>query len=149
MQENEIWPYYQMAHPRPRRFSAIFRYKQITEFRFECQSLWWLWSLTTTTKRIRRIVNFIVLANHRVKIKENEISVKYLDLARETKIGVKHESNGYTYCNWRTWNGPLGIKGRIETIPTTALRSARILRRLLETWLVWFGLLGFMAYQPL
>ena len=35
--------------------------------------------------RICRIVNFAVPADHRVKLKESEKRVKYLDLARELK----------------------------------------------------------------
>ena len=86
-------------------------------------------------------MNFAVPANHLVKLKESEKIDKYLDLARELK---------------KLWNvkvtiiviGALGtvpkdlvlgledleIRGRVETIQTTALlRSARILRRVLET----------------
>ena len=88
-------------------------------------------------KRICRIVDFAVLADHRVKLRESEKNDKYLDFARELKKNVEHESDGYTnynYCSWyrdgKTWE----IRERVETIQTTALlRSARILRRVLET----------------
>ena len=56
---------------------------------------------------------------------------------------MKHESDGDTNCNWCTQNShqrlvpggeDLEIRGGVETIQTTALlRSARILRRVLET----------------
>ena len=94
-------------------------------------------------KRICKIVDFAVPAYHRIHLKESEKKDKYLDLVRELK---------------RLWNmkvtiwpiviGTLGtitkgllkgledlkVGGRVETIQTTALlRTARILRRVLET----------------
>ena len=59
---------------------------------------------------------------------------KYLDLARELK-DMEHRGDADTNCNWCAWNSPqkLGkVAGRAETIPTTALKSTRKLRRLLE-----------------
>ena len=53
-------------------------------------------------------MDFVVLADHRVKLKEREKRDKYLDLAREFKI-MKHESDGDTNCNWWTWNNPQNI----------------------------------------
>ena len=47
---------------------------------------------------IIKIVNFAVLANHRVKWKESEKRDKFLDLATELKT-MKHESDGDTNCN--------------------------------------------------
>ena len=44
-------------------------------------------------------VDFAVLAEHRVKLKESEKKDKYLALARELKKTVEHESDGYTNCN--------------------------------------------------
>ena len=49
-------------------------------------------------------MDFAVLADHRVKIEENEKRDKYLDLARELKKAVEHESNNVTNCNWNVWN---------------------------------------------
>ena len=88
-------------------------------------------------------MDFAVPSDHRIKLKESEKKDRYLDLAKELK---------------KLWNmkgtfvpimiGALGtvtevlVKGlddlevgrRMETIQTTALlRSARILRRVLET----------------
>ena len=80
------------------------------------------------------LVDFAVPTDHKVKVREDEKRGRYLDLARELKD---------------LWNvkvtvipiviGALGmiLKGGVgvETIQTTALlRSARILRRVLETW---------------
>ena len=47
-----------------------------------------------------RIVDFVILADHRVKLKESEKKDKYLDLARELKKTVEYESDGDTDCNW-------------------------------------------------
>ena len=94
-------------------------------------------------KRICKIVDFAVSADHRINLKECEKKDKYLDLARELK---------------KLWNmkvtiepiviGALGtitkgllksledleVGGRVNTIQMTALlRTARILRRILET----------------
>ena len=89
-------------------------------------------------------MDFTVSADHRINITESEKRDKYLDLARHLR---------------KLWNmnvtviliiiGALGtipeglvrrlealeIGGQIETIQTTALlRSAKILRRVMETW---------------
>ena len=94
-------------------------------------------------KNNSKIVDFAVLVDHRIKLKECEKRDKYLDLARELK---------------KLWNmkvtiipiviGPFGtvtkgllkgledleVGGRVEIIQTTALlKTARILRRVLET----------------
>ena len=94
--------------------------------------------------RICKTVDFAVQADHRINLKESEKKDKYLDLAREFKkklwnmkvtivpivIGVlgtitKGLSKGME---------DLEVGGRVETIQTTALlRTARILRRVLET----------------
>ena len=84
-------------------------------------------------------MDFAIPVDHRIKLKESEKK----DLTRELK-------NCVTLCNTiiPIGNGALGtvterllkgledleIRGRVETILTTALlRSARILRRVLET----------------
>ena len=92
-------------------------------------------------KRTCKIVDLAVSADYRIKLKECEKKDKYLDLARELK---------------KLWNMqvtiiPIGAFGtvtkgllkeledlevgrRMEIIQTTALlRTARILRRVLET----------------
>ena len=87
-------------------------------------------------KRICRIVDFAALAVHRVKLKESEKTDKYLDFVRELKT-MEHESDGDTNCNWharyshqRNETGIGGLGHKKTT--TTLLRSARILRRVLE-----------------
>ena len=95
-------------------------------------------------KTFCKIVNVAVPGEHRIKLKECEKNDKYLDLARELK---------------KLWNmkvsivplviGAFGtitkgllkglqdeeVGGRVETIQMTELlRTARILRRVLETW---------------
>ena len=48
---------------------------------------------------------------------ENEKRAKNLDLARELKKTMEHESDSDTNCNWCTWNNPQRIgkeNGRLE-----------------------------------
>ena len=91
-----------------------------------------------------RSVDFAVLAKHRVKLKQREKKDKYLDLARESKklwnmkvpfipivIGVLGTATEGLVQRM----GDLEIRGRVEAIQTTGLlRSARILRIVLEIW---------------
>ena len=56
-----------------------------------------------TKKRISKIVDFDVPADHRIKLKECEKKDKYLDLAGELKKTMEHESDNYTNCNWCFW----------------------------------------------
>ena len=51
-------------------------------------------------KRICKIVDFAFPADHRIILKESEKKDKYLDLARELKKAVEHESNDCANCNW-------------------------------------------------
>ena len=51
-------------------------------------------------KRICKIVDFAVPADHRINLKESEKKDKYLDLARELKKAVEHESNDCADCDW-------------------------------------------------
>ena len=52
---------------------------------------------------IIRVVNFTVLANHRVKIKESEKRDNYLDLARDLKkYTMEQEADSDTNFNWCT-----------------------------------------------
>ena len=90
-------------------------------------------------------MDFAVPADHGVKLKESEKKDKYLDLTRELKKKTPWNMK-VTFIPMIT--GDLGtvmkglikaledleIKGPMETIQITALlRSARILRRVLET----------------
>ena len=47
------------------------------------------------------MVDFTVLADHRVNLKESKKREKYLELARELKMTMEHEDDGDTKCNWR------------------------------------------------
>ena len=51
-------------------------------------------------KRICKIVDLAVPADHRINLKESEKKDKYLDLARELKKAVEHESNDCANCDW-------------------------------------------------
>ena len=90
------------------------------------------------------MVDFSVPADHRVKLKENENIDKYLDLARELKklwnmrvkmIPIIVGALGMVPKSLEDRLEEFEIRGRIETIQTTALlRSAGIFRRVLESW---------------
>ena len=77
------------------------------------------------------------------KKKKKEKKRNWILPSQRTKKAVEHENDSDTNCGWCTWNGPqrqkrglkeLEIEGRIETIQAIELlRSARILRRVLET----------------
>ena len=90
------------------------------------------------------MIDFAVPADHRIKLKECEKRDKYLDLARElnklwnmqvTIIPIVIGAFGTVTKGLLKGLEDLEIGGRVETIQTTAqLRTARILRRVLETW---------------
>ena len=83
-------------------------------------------------------------ADHRINLKESEKNDKYLYLARELKklwnmkvtiVSIVIGALG-TITKWLLKGlENLEVGGRVETIQTTALlRTARILRRVIETW---------------
>ena len=88
-------------------------------------------------------MDFDVPADHRVKLKESEKKDKYLDLTWELKklwnmevtfILIVIVALGTVTSKLVKEFEDLEIRGRVEKIQTTALlRSARILRRVLET----------------
>ena len=94
-------------------------------------------------ERIRKIVYFAVPADHRIKLKESEKKDKYSDLARELKklwnmkvTIVPIVIGAFGTITEGLLKGPEGLQvgGRVETIHMTVLlRTARILRRVLET----------------
>ena len=94
-------------------------------------------------KRICKIVDFVVPANHRINLKECEKKDKYLDLARELKklwnmkvmiVPIVIGALGTITIGLLKGLEDLEVGGWVETIQTTALlRTARILRRVLET----------------
>ena len=51
-------------------------------------------------KKICKIVDFAVPADHRIKLKECKKRDKYLDLARELKKTMEHEGDNYTNIDW-------------------------------------------------
>ena len=95
-------------------------------------------------KKICKIVDFAVPADHRIILKESEKKDKYLDLARELKklwnmkvtiVLIVIGALGTITKGLLKGLEDLEVGGRVETIQTTALlRTARILRRVLETW---------------
>ena len=95
-------------------------------------------------KRICKIVDFAVPADHRINMKESEKKDKYLELARELKklwnmkvkiVPIVIGALGTITKGLLKGLEDLEVGRRVETIQTTALlRTARILRRVLETW---------------
>ena len=95
-------------------------------------------------KKICKIVDFAVPADHRIKLKECEKRDKYLDIARELKelrnmkvtiIPIVAGAFGTVTKGLLKGLEDLENGGRVETIQTTALlKTVRILRRVLETW---------------
>ena len=93
-------------------------------------------------KRICKIVDFVIPANHRIKLKECEKKDNYLDLPRELKklwnmkVTIPIVIGAFDTVIKGLLKGldDLEVGGRVETIQTTAvLRRARILRRVPET----------------
>ena len=50
------------------------------------------------------IVDFAVLADHRITLKECKKKDKYLNLAREWKKTMEDAGDNYTNCIWYIWN---------------------------------------------
>ena len=94
-------------------------------------------------ERICKIVDFALPADHKIKLKECEKKDKYLDLPRELKklwnmkvTIVPIVIGAFSTITKGLLKGleDLEVGGRVETIKMTALlRTARILRRVLET----------------
>ena len=94
-------------------------------------------------KRICKIVDFAVPADHRINLKESENKDKYLDFARKLKklwnmkvmiVPIVIGALGTITKGLLKGLEDLEVGRRVETIQTTALlRTARILRRVLET----------------
>ena len=94
-------------------------------------------------KRICKIVDFAVPADHRINLKECEKKDKYFDLARELKklqnikvtiVPIVIGAFGTITKGLLKGLEDLEVGERVETIQTTPLlRTARILKRVLET----------------
>ena len=98
--------------------------------------------IISNQKRTCRIVNYAVPADPRVKLKENEKKDEYFNLARklkkkgnmkETVIPIVIGAHVIVTKGLVQELEDLEIMGRVETIQTTALRPARILRRVRGT----------------
>ena len=94
--------------------------------------------------RICKIIDFAVPADCRIKLKEGEKKDKYLDLARELKklwnmketiVPIVIGAFGTITKGLLKGLEDLEVDWRVEAIQMTALlRTARIQRRILETW---------------
>ena len=74
-------------------------------------------------KRTFNLVDFTVLGEHKVKIKESEKIDKYLDFARGPKVTEEHAGDGDNNCSWNALNNSkrLGKKDKSKE----ELRSSR------------------------
>ena len=114
----------------------------VTQTPVEDHQLMLVWKTLYNNKKKRtcKIVDFAVPADHRIKLKECEKKDKYLDLARELKILWKMKVTIIriiigAFKGLLKGLEDLEVGGRLETVQTTALlRTARILRRVLEVW---------------
>ena len=89
-------------------------------------------------------MNSAISADHGVKLKESEKKDKYVDLARQLKklwnmkvtiILIVIGAFGKVTKGLLKGLEDLEVRGRVETIQTTALlKSAGILKSVLETW---------------
>ena len=99
------------------------------------------WNETKRNETNWKEVTIIIIER---KLKERQVLLFWvrvdMNLARELKITMEHESDGDTNSKWCT-----RTVTRVETIRTTVLlRSAKILRRVWETW---GDLLSLKIYQ--
>ena len=94
-------------------------------------------------KKICKIVDFAVSADHRIKLKECEKKDKYIDFARELKkvwnmkvtiIQIVIGAFGTITKGLLKGLEDLEVGSRVGTIQTTALLKTAWLRRVLETW---------------
>ena len=95
-------------------------------------------------KRTYKIGDFVLLVDHRIKLKGSEKKDKYLDLTRELKkpwnmkmaiILIVIGAFGTVPKGLLKGLEDLEIRGRVETKQITILlRTARIPRRVLDTW---------------
>ena len=92
-------------------------------------------------KRKRKIIDFAVPADYRIKLKECRKKDKYLDLTRELKklwnmkvtiIPNVMGAFGTVNKGLLMWLEDLEVGGRVETIQTTTL--LRLLRRVQVNW---------------
>ena len=147
IQEGEIWPYEQMVCAQTRiRLEKLNTHTSLLFWNTnrspnlgpmirhnDCQK--------KKKKRTCRIVNFDVPADHRVKLNESTTREKFLDLACELKNKQLWNMNMTVIPTVIAALGivmglkDMDIRGWVETIQTTALlRSARIQKRVLETY---------------
>ena len=100
--------------------------------------------IITKKKKICKIVDFAVPADHRINLKESGKKDKYLNLAWELKklwnmkvmiVPIVIGALGTITKGYLKGPEDLEVGGRVVTIQTTALlRTARILRWALEIW---------------
>ena len=146
-QEISIRPYKQMVYAQPGTCPRNDSHKLLWDFNIQTDHLIPARRpnliVINKRKRICKIVDLAVPVDHRINLKESEKKDKYLDLARELKklwnmkvtiVPIVIGALGTVTKGLLKGLEDLEVSGRVETIQTTALlRTARILRRVLET----------------
>ena len=144
VQGTKIWPYTQMVHTQTRNCRKTQRILR----KFEIQTCPSIRTrrpdqvVINKMKHKSQLVDVAVPRDHNVRIKESEKLEKYLDLARNAQkfcmtvsvVLIIVRALGKIIKNQEKSVKELEMKGRIETVQTTALlTSARILRRVLKS----------------
>ena len=147
VQESEVWPYEQEVNAQPHSILGNETHNILKDFEIQTDHLITTrradLELVNKNKKTSYIVNFIFPADHRIKSKSVE-NDRNLDLARELKKlwNMKMTVTPIVIGALGTIPeilvqqlGDLEIRGQIATIQGIAfLKSARILRRVLEIW---------------
>ena len=147
VREISIRPYKQMVYAQPGACPRKYSHKLLWDFYIQTDHLIPARRpdliVINKRKRIFKIVDFAVPAEHRINLKETEKKDKYFDLARELKklwnmkvtiVPIVIGALGTVTNGLLNGLEDLEVGGQVETIQTTALlRTAKILRRVLET----------------
>ena len=104
VQEISIRPYKQMVYAQPGTCPEKDSHELLWDFNIQTDHLIPARRpdliIINKRKRIFKIVDFAVPADHRINLKESEIKDKYLNLARELKKTVEHENNDCANYDW-------------------------------------------------
>ena len=83
-------------------------HKILCDFEIETDHAVFTWRsnlvLINKKQKAGHLVDIVVTATHRVKIRESKSIDKYLDLPRELNKQWKHEGDSDTSSSWCTWN---------------------------------------------
>ena len=49
-------------------------------------------------------MDFVILVNHRLKIKESKKDIQILESCQRIEKAVEHEGDANSNCSWNSWN---------------------------------------------